>query len=51
MFEMIEDQETIRNHTTMEVKDLDELRDLINGLPEGTVYSLNLEVMELGKET
>ena len=33
------------------VKDLDELRDLINSLPEGTVYSLNLEVVELGQET
>ena len=51
MIEMIEDPETIRSHTTMEVKDLNELRDLINGLPEGTVYSLNLEVIELGKET
>jgi hypothetical protein len=51
MIEMIEDQETIQNHTTMEVKDLDELRDLINSLPEGTVYSLNLEVVELGQET
>ena len=49
MIEMIEDQETIQNHTTMEVKDL--LRDLINSLPEGTVYSLNLEVVELGQET
>ena len=39
------------HHTTMEVKDLDELRDLINSLPEGTVYSLNLEVVELGQET
>ena len=51
MIEMIEDPETIQNHTTMEVKDLDELRDLINSLPEGTVYSLNLEVIELGQET
>ena len=51
MIELIEDPETIQNHITMEVKDLDELRDLINGLPEGTVYSLNLEVVELGKET
>ena len=51
MIEMIEDQETIQNHTTMEVKDLNELRDLINSLPEGTVYSLNLEVIELGQET
>ena len=51
MIEMIEDQETIQNHTTMEVKDLNELRDLINSLPEGTIYSLNLEVIELGKET
>lgn len=47
---MIEDQnmETIRNHTTIEVKDPDELREMINKLPEGTVYSINLEVMELG---
>lgn len=51
MIEMIEDQETIRKHTTMEVKDLDELRNLINSLPEGTIYSLNLEVIELGQET
>ena len=42
MIEMIEDQETIH---------LNELRDLINSLPEGTVYSLNLEVIELGQET
>ena len=48
---MIEDPETTQSNTTIEVKDLDELKDLINGLPEGTVYSLNLEVMELGKET
>ena len=51
MIEMIEDPETIRNHTAIEIKDLDELRDLINSLPEGTVYSINLEVMELGQET
>ncbi len=51
MIEMIEDPETIQNHTTMEVKNLDELRDMINNLPEGTVYSINLEVMELGQET
>ena len=51
MIEMIEDPETIQNHITMEVKDLDELRDLINSLPEGTVYSLNLGVVELGQET
>ena len=51
MIEMIEDPKTIRNHITMEVKDLDELRDLINSLPEGTVYSLSLEVIELGQET
>ena len=38
MIEMIEDQETIQTHTTMEVKDLNELRDLINSLPGGTVY-------------
>ena len=50
---MIEEQntETIQNHTTMEVKDLDELRELINRLPEGTVYSINLEVIELGQKT
>lgn len=50
---MIEEQNTemIRNHTTMEVKDLDELKDLINRLPEGAVYSINLEVIELGQET
>ena len=51
MIEMIEESETIRNRTTIAVKDLSELRDLINSLPEGTIYSLNLEVMELGKET
>lgn len=51
MMEMIEDPETIRNHTAIEVKDLDELRNLINSLPEGTVYSLSLEVIELGQET
>ena len=51
MIEMIEDPETIQNHTIMEVKDLDELRDLINSLPEGTVYSLNLAVIELGQAT
>ena len=51
MIEMIEDPEMNRIHTTKEVKDLDELRDLINSLPEGTVYSLNLEVIELGQET
>ena len=51
MIELIEDPETIQNHITMEVKDLDELRDLINSLPEGMVYSLSLEVIELGKET
>ncbi len=50
MIEMIEDQEMIQNHTTVEVKDMDELRDLINNLPEGTVCSLNLEVVELGQE-
>ena len=51
MIGMIEDPETVQNHTTMEIKDLNELRYLINGLPEGTIYSLNLEVIELGKET
>jgi hypothetical protein len=48
---MIEDPETIQNHTVIEINDLDELKNLINGLPEGTVYSLNLEVIELGKES
>lgn len=51
MITMIEDPEPIRNDTVMEIKDLDELRDLINNLPEGTVYSINLEVIELGQET
>ena len=51
MIEMIEDQETIQNHTVIEINDLDELKNLINSLPEGTVYSLNLEVVELGQET
>ena len=51
MIEMIADPEMIQNHTTMEVNNLDELRDLINSLPEGMVYSLSLEVIELGKET
>lgn len=51
MITMIEEPEPIRNDTVMEAKDLDELRDLINSLPEGTVYSINLEVIELGQET
>ena len=51
MIEMIEDQETIQNHTVIEINDLDELKNLINSLPEGTVYSINLEVVELGQET
>jgi hypothetical protein len=37
--------------TVIETNDLDELKNLINSLPEGTVYSLNLEVVELGQET
>jgi hypothetical protein len=37
--------------TVIEINDLDELKNLINSLPEGTVYSLNLEVVELGQET
>ena len=51
MIELIEDPETIQNHITMEVKDLYDQRDLIYSVPEGTVYSLNLEVVELGQET
>ena len=35
----------------LEVRDFDELRELVNEIPDGTVYSIDLGVMRLGQET
>ncbi len=34
-----------------EISSLEELRARINDIPDGTVYSVDLEVIELGQET
>ena len=51
MIIMEEPEKDIQKERVIEVRDIDELRDLVKKLPEGTVYSLNLEVMSLGQET
>lgn len=37
--------------STFEVRDLDELRECINEIPEGTVYSIDMGVIRIGQET
>ena len=49
---MVEDPEKdMQKERVIEVRDIDELRELVKKLPEGTVYSLNLEVISFGQET
>ena len=49
---MIEEPEkAMQKKTPIEISDLSELRDCINEIPDGTVYSIDLEVIELGQET
>ena len=36
---------------TIEVQDLEGLRKLVDQLPDGTVYSIDLEVIKLGQKT
>jgi hypothetical protein len=35
---------------TIEVQDLEELRRLVDQLPDGTVYSIDMEVISDGQE-
>ena len=37
--------------TAIEVRSPDELRELINEIPEGTVYSIDMGVIRGGQET
>ena len=49
---MTENPETeVKQETAIEVRSPDELRELINGIPEGTVYSIEMGVIRVGQET
>jgi hypothetical protein len=48
----IENPETeVKKETAIEVRSPDELRELINEIPEGTVYSIDMGVIRVGQET
>ena len=51
MIIMEEPEKDIQKERVIEVRDIDELRELVKKLPDGTMYSLDLEVMSLGQET
>lgn len=49
---MIEEPETeMKQETAIEVRSPDELRELVNEIPEGTVYSIDMGVIRVGQET
>ena len=49
---MIEEPETeMKQKTVIEVRSPDELRELVNEIPEGTVYSIDMGVIRVGQET
>ena len=41
----------VKQETAIEIRNPDELRELINEIPEGTVYSIDLGVIRVGQET
>ncbi len=41
----------MKQETAIEVRNPDELRALINEIPEGTVYSIDMGVIRVGQET
>ncbi|MBR4089264.1 MAG: hypothetical protein IKK28_00065, partial [Mogibacterium sp.] len=48
---MTEKPETeVKQETAIEVRSPDELRELINEIPEGTVYSIDMGVIRVGQE-
>lgn len=51
MIVMEETQKEMKQGSAIEVSSLDELREIINEIPDGTVYSIDLGVIELGQET
>ena len=51
MIVMEETQKEMRQESAIEVSGLDELREIINEIPDGTVYSIDLGVIEFGQET
>lgn len=46
-----ETQKEVQQGSAIEVSGFDELREIINEIPDGTVYSIDLGVIELGQET
>ena len=49
---MTENPETeMKQETTIEIRSPEELRELINEIPEGTVYSIDMGVIRVGQET
>ena len=49
---MTENPETeVMKETAIEIRSPDELRELINEIPEGTVYSIDMGVIRVGQET
>ncbi len=46
-----EEQKEAQSESATEVSGLDALREIINEIPDGTVYSIDLGVIEVGKET
>lgn len=47
---MTENPETeVMKETAIEVRSPDELRELINEIPEGTVYSIDMGVIRVGR--
>lgn len=49
---MTENPETeMKQETSIEIRSPEELRELINEIPEGTVYSIDMGVIRVGQET
>ena len=41
----------VMKESATEISRLEELREIINEIPDGTVYSIDLGVIEFGQET
>ena len=44
-------EKEMKKETAIEVRSPEELRELINEIPEGTVYSIDMGVIRVGQET
>lgn len=51
MIAVKKEPETQQEPSYTEVSELDELREMVNEIPDGTILSIDLEVIELGQET